>query len=220
MAFSLPVINYINEYVLKDLPDDKWFTDYFSFIKDSDLAERLRIEFMNTRYIYKLFEGLQASDELRLAQVRTQMLMYTSIYEACIHYILFEYYKDSAEVIKLIKKSTAVLISIPKAKLDILKKILEHDGKTIIPYTIKEKKRDITKIRFDEKCQTAFELNLLDSTLRDELIEFYNIRNCIHIQAELRKELVYELDQSKAAYWRFKKFKELIEVRLKNDGKI
>lgn len=218
MAFTQPIIDYINDYALKDLPDDTWFDDYFSFIKDSELAARLKIEFKNARYIYKLFEGLQANNELRLAQVRTQMLMYTSIYEACIHYILFEYYKESEEVNKLILKPSKVRISIPEVKLIKLEKELKHDRKDIIPYYVVKKKRDITKVRFDEKCYTALAIGILESDLCNELIEFYNIRNCIHIHAELRKELVYELEQSKLAYWRFQKFRNTVTAKLKKDG--
>jgi len=46
------------------------------------LRDRLIVEFINARKIYKFFEGLQASDELLLAQIKTQVIMYVSIQEA------------------------------------------------------------------------------------------------------------------------------------------
>ena len=102
MPFEKSIIEYITNYIEGHLPKDEWYDEYFSFINDIDLANRLKIEFQNARFIYKLFEGMQAADELLLAEVRTQIIMYVSIYEALIHYILFEYYKDSQEVKDLI----------------------------------------------------------------------------------------------------------------------
>jgi len=220
MPFEKSIIEYITNYIEGHLPKDEWYDEYFSFINDIDLANRLKIEFQNARFIYKLFEGMQAADELLLAEVRTQIIMYVSIYEALIHYILFEYYKDSQEVKDLIEKPTTIQISIPEEKKKALQKALNHDGKEIIPYYIKKKARDITKIRFDEKCMAANNLNLIDNDLTSELIELYEMRNAVHIHAEIRKQLTYELEKSKLAYWRFKKFYLQVTEELKRTGKI
>lgn len=45
------------------------------------------------------------------------------------------------------------------------------------------------------------------------------MRNCIHIHAEIRKGLKYELEQSKKAYWRMKPFKDQVEQGLIRLGK-
>ncbi len=219
MAFSDPVIDHINNYITNDLPEGDWHIDYFSFIDDEDLRERLGVEYKNARYLYKIFEGLQATSDMRVAQVRTQIHMYSSIYEACVHHILFEYFKDLSAVQELIYRPTTVQASIPTHSLTKLKNVLSHNGEDVYPYYIRKKKRDITKIRFDEKCKVFEELGLIDEVLRDEIIEFYNMRNCIHIHAEIRKGLKYELDQSKKAYLRMKPFKDQVEEGLNRLGK-
>jgi hypothetical protein len=220
MPFMQTVIDYIDDYVNSHLPDKKWYEEYFSFINDKNLADRLTIEFKNTRYLYKLFEGLQAKDELLLAQVRTQIILYTSIYEAVIHYIIFEYYINTKAVTDLINMPQAIPISIPKVKKEKLESLLVHASEEIIPYVMRIKKRDQSKIRFDEKCEAFFLLGLIDEELKNELIYLYNIRNAVHIHAEIRKSLAYELDMSKKAYWRFEKFKVCIEKKLKEDSMI
>lgn len=134
MPFNSETIKYITEYVENHLPDEDWYDEYFDFVRDEVLASRLKIEFKNARYIYKIFEGLQVKDELLLAQVRTQIIMYVSIYEALIHYLLFDFYKNTEVVDRLLEKPTAVRINIPAHKLKTLEETLKHDRKEIIPY--------------------------------------------------------------------------------------
>ena len=53
-----------------------------------------------------------------------------------------------------------------------------------------------------------------------ELIELYSYRNGIHIMAEQRKGISYELELSKKAYRRMKPFIDQIKDKLHQDGKI
>lgn len=102
---------------MRDLPNDKWYQDAFCFIKSEKLKNRLIAEFKNVRLIYKIFEGLSAEDELLLAEVRMQILMYASIYEAVIHYVLFdEYYKENPQVKKLLVQKVRKQFDIPSRK--------------------------------------------------------------------------------------------------------
>ena len=59
------------------------------------------------------------------------------------------------------------------------------------------------------------EVNLLN-----EIIEIYSNRNGIHIIAEQRKNIQYELDLSKKAYRRMKPFIAQLKEKLEADGKI
>ncbi|WP_379134078.1 hypothetical protein [Paenibacillus sp. sgz500958] len=188
-------------------------TNYFSYIQNKDLVERIKTEYINARFIYKMFEGLAATDDLLLAQVRVQIIMYTSIYEAIIHEVLFEQFKTEliVEELKYIKSQKQ--ISIPNDKKKELEGALTHMGKPLLVYYEDFVKRDITKIRFDEKCQVAQKLNLITSAMCGKLIELYNIRNAVHIHAELRKSIKYELQMSLEAFTLMKEFNKHI-----NDG--
>ena len=237
MPFSLDMINDIDNYCKRDLPDEKWYLNCFDFIKDIDLKIRIIKEFKNVRYIYKIFEGISAENELLLAEVRLQILMYASIYEAIIHYLLFdEYYKEHELVKGLLTQKVNKQISIPAGKRKELSELLSHDGKEIITYYPTTKKRDITKIRFDEKCKVAFDIGLLkeidnpnyklnvpasdndDPVFCTELIKLYEIRNAIHIHAEIKKDIDYNLNLSQIAYLRMQPFIEQIKSKLKEDG--
>ena len=243
MPFEKEIKDSIMSYCLRDLPNDSWYDSAFDFIKDSALKARLISEFKNARFVYKIFEGLAAKDELLLAEVKMQVLMYASIYEATIHYVLFdEYYQNDPIVQNLLTQNVNKPYSIPTNQLSAINSLLFHDGKTIIPYFATSQKRDITKVRFDEKCIAAFQLGILSDipeqsdpfadilsdikqlpglpTFCSELIRIYEVRNAIHLHAELKKEIDYHLALSKIAYRRMQPFLQQIKTKLRADGLI
>lgn len=210
MAFEENTRKQIGSYIEDHLADWEWHQTRFSIISDDTLKDRLADEFMSARYIYKLLEGMAADDWLLRAQIRIQILSYASIYEAVIHHILFEDFKSHPEVIGLTEFKMKKIISIPANKLKSLEQALEHDGKAIIPTYEGIGRTDTTKVRFDKKAECAQKLGLIDDWLKDEIIEFYEARNAIHIHAEIRKSLDYQLDLSKRAYRRMEPFIEQI----------
>ncbi|MGN5353256.1 hypothetical protein ACQ4P5_14420 [Ralstonia sp. L16] len=214
MTFETAVKDQITQYISAHVGNEAWHVSYFDFITDTALAKRLGEEFISTRYIYKLLEGLEANDWLLRAQIRIQILSYASIYEAVIHHILFETLATEPEVEKLTEFPMKKQISIPPASVQLLQKHLEHDGKKIIPTYEAVERRDESKVRFDKKAECAASLGLIEPTLRDELIEFYEARNAIHIHAEIRKSLDYQIDLSKRAYLRMRPFKEQVAAGL------
>lgn len=241
MPFEKELKDNIFEYCLRDLPADSWYENAFNFVKNSTLKSRLISEFKNARFIYKMFEGLSAEAELQLAEIKMQVLMYASIYEATIHYVLFEeYYKNDPVVQNLLTQNVNKPFSIPANQLSQINTLLIHDGKTIIPYFATSQKRDITKVRFDEKCIASFQLGILTDipeqnaatadvlpdikyisgmpTFCSELIRIYEVRNAIHLHAELKKEIDYHLVLSKIAYRRMHPFLQQIKTKLEADG--
>lgn len=240
MPFEKDIQKYIYEYCDNHLADEIWIENEFNFIKNDELRNRIKIEYKNARYMYKIFEGLEAKNELLLAEVRLQILMYASIYETVLHYIIFdEYYKDDKHTKEVLIQNTLKEYSIPQKSLNKISKELHHDEKDIIPCYRTTVKRDITKIRFDEKCLLAKKIGILKDIelsmpklderigkkvtkmyLCDDLISIYEIRNAIHIHAELKKEIEYHLYMSKLAYRRMRPFIDQIKEKLKNDNKI
>ncbi len=228
MPLSPNVKKEIYDYCNNHLADEEWYKEQFDFIEDEKLRERLVQEFRGIRFAYKLYEGIEATDENKIFEVRHQIFAYATIYEAVIHYVLYTYYCDTPEFHELQYHNAPAKISIPKSKVDIISKALLHNGEKIIPYHMQERKKDETQIRFDEKCLTAKKLGILSAIenkegdlidLPQEIIEIYGYRNAIHLAAELRKGIEYELDLSKRAYRRMQPFIEQIKGKLMRDKK-
>jgi len=215
----------IIEYVYGHLPSDNWYEkNFYPFIKDKNLRERLIVEFKNCRVIYKIFEGLQAKDELLLAQIKTQVIMYVSIQEAVINYVLFELLEAKEPVQNLLFQNRLTQISIPKHKKERLENDLIHDGKEILTYYKEKKIVDKTKIRYDQKVDACYKLNLIDLQLKEDLITLYTYRNTVHIESELRQiekyNLEYNLDMGNLAYKRVEGLSMQLTESLKNNLEI
>lgn len=213
MAFSKEIQENIYKYVNQHLPDEYWFENYFDYISDTQLSKRLAEEFKAIRYIYKLLEGMQADDYLKIAQVRIQIIYYASIYEAVIHHILFDVLNERQEVKDLYLTENYKRISVNK-DLD----NLEHDGKKIFTVFKDTFTRDINQIRFENKVDVSVQLGLIESTLGAELKTIYTLRNAIHLHAEIRKGINYEIEMSLLAYRRMKIFREQITEGLNKLG--
>ena len=229
MAFSEEIKKEIEDYCNNYLADDSWYENEFCFIQDVELRQRIIKEFKAIRFAYKLYEGIAATDENLMFEVRNQILAYASIYEAVIENVLTTYYSDTAEFELLTHHTTLIRISIPQSKKNELQEALLHDGKEIIPCYYDRKEKEKPKIRFEDKCRTAESLGLIHKFINDkkieidlpaELIELYSYRNGIHIIAERRKGICYELELSRRAYRRMRPFIDQLKEKLKEDGKI
>ncbi|QBE96763.1 hypothetical protein PMF13cell1_02310 [Blautia producta] len=229
MAFSEKLKSEIELYCNNHLATDSWYENEFSFIQDMELKNRIIAEFKAIRFAYKLYEGIEATQENLIFEVRNQILAYASIYEAVIENVLSTYYSNTTEFDSLMHHVVPIKISIPENMQHILQEALSHDGKIIVPFYYDRKKKEKPQVRFDDKCRTAESLGLIHKFLNNygvevdlpsEIIEIYSYRNGIHIIAEQRKGINYELELSKKAYRRMRPFIDQLKEKLVEDGKI
>src|SRR5215467_3183685 len=159
--------------------DLSWHIAQFSFLADDTaLQQRVCEEFFSARYIYKVLEGLHLSDQWAVsAQARLQVLQYASIYEACLHHVLFEIMKDDPRVQQLGKYTALKEYAVPPNKFT----SFEHDGRQIVSCYWAESRADISKIRFDDKVDAAVDLGIITGSLGEDLKKIYEARNSIHI---------------------------------------
>jgi hypothetical protein len=200
----------VKEYIANHLADEAWHREFFDFVTDRPLAKRLAEEFLSARYLYKLLEGLEADDWLLTTQVKVQVLIYASIYEATLHHLLFERYAERQEVKALLLKKRYVRCSIPPKNHAEVEKLLHHDGRQLVPMYIDDEEGDVRTVKFEDKAITAVRLGLISDALSLEIVEVYSARNAIHLHAELRRNVNYDLELSRMAYRRMQVFREQI----------
>ncbi|WP_199868553.1 hypothetical protein [Virgibacillus senegalensis] len=105
---------------------------------------------------------------------------------------------------------------IPRHKKEKLERELIHDGKEILTFFIEKKEVDKTKIRYDQKVEACYQLNLIDSELKGDLKKLYKYRNTVHLESELRQNLDYNLDMGNLAYRRVEGLSKQSTESLKN----
>lgn len=219
MAFSDSIRKAVVDYVERDLPNDNFYEHYFWFISDVDLRERLEEEFRSARYIYKLLEGLQAKDWLLTSQVKVQILLYASIYEAVLHHVLLQEYATSPEVMTLTSYEHRRPINISSDIWLKIQNAYKPKG-PISVYETETKRIDERKIIFEDKAEAARLLGLIDQKVKDVVCNVYSLRNAIHLHAELRRGIAYEIETAKDAYWHLQGFCQKISDKLGADGKV
>lgn len=216
MPFPIDLKEKISDYVNLTLPTDEWYeNNLFTFISEKTLRARLITEHKNARIIYKFFEGLGAEDDLLLAQIKTQVIMYVSIQEAIINYVLFELHKENPIVQMLLTSRRLKPIDIPTKSLDKLEKELHHDKKDIICCFYSNSQVDKTKIRFENKLASCVEIGIISKSLELDLKNLYEYRNTVHLEAELRKNLNFDLEMGELAYRRVEGLSMSIDSYLK-----
>ena len=228
MPFSEQLKSQIYDYCENHLADADWYDAEFDFIEDSAMRERIIEEFRGVRFAYKLYEGIEATGENLVFEIRHQILAYASIYEAIIHYVLYNYYQDTVEFHVMQYHTVPTRMSFCEKQMIEVKKILSKQSENIYIYHDQERKKDESQVRFDDKCRAAEALGLVSRIITDlgevidlpsEIIEIYGYRNAIHLVAEQRKGLKYELDLSKTAYRRMRPFIDQIKACLERDRK-
>jgi len=198
------------EYARNDLPGNlEWHVTYFDFISDEQLRHRLGQELYAARYLYKLWEGLRLEESWAIqAQIQLQIQQYASIYEACIHHLLFVEAADEERVRLLGSYSTLVERTLPKHLVDKIRSLPSPDAGSIVGAVRETRATSPSKIRFDSKVACAVALGIIDDALGCEIKGFYTARNYIHIHAELRqKDLQWQISFARDAYRRLLPFK-------------
>lgn len=226
MPFNQKLKAEVMEYCNNDLPDFYYYNELYDFIKDKKLRERIKTENKAIRFAYKLYEGIGATGDNQIFQIRNQILAYATIYEAVIDYVLQTYYNNSIEYNNLINfQLLKEWNGLTATKKEELKKLSGHDDIHIMYY--KTTKKEYRTIRFEDKCSTAAHLGLIHQfidengntiDLEKEIKEIYSYRNGIHLLAEQSKNIQYEIDFSKKSFYYLKPFLTQIKEKLNSDN--
>lgn len=211
-------IETIKNYANRDLPDESFYDNLFQFITNETVRNQILKEYKNIRFVYKILEGLQVENDLLYFETKTQIIMYASIHEMVITWVLFNYFDNSPDVQELTSIKTLKRYSISPDKLVRISSALVHDSKDIIPCFEKIDSVDRTKIRFDSKVDAAYKLGLISEQMKKDLIKIFEYRNTVHIEATLKKNLDYTLEISKLAYRRVEGLNIELSNALKNMG--
>jgi hypothetical protein len=187
--------------------------NFFAFLSDDpQLMARVGEEYFSARYLYKLWEGLQVEEDwARRAQIQLQVQQYASIYEACIHHLIFTVCSDAPQVKDLTSKPILKKWSLTQERLALMEDLNDLD-RPIVGAVETNISIGREKVRFEDKVSAAVALGILSAELGEELRDFYRARNLIHIHAELKRNWDWQLDFAKRAYWRLKKFKSEVET--------
>ena len=70
----------------------------------------------------------------------------------------------------------------------------------------RKEKTSTFSIKSDDKVNAAVKIGFVDEDLGEEIKSFYKLRNAIHLETAVKKDIQYALDQSLLAYRRMEPF--------------
>jgi hypothetical protein len=193
-------------YCIRDLPGDmEWHIEQFKFVDDVELKNSLGRAYYAARYVAKLMEALRPEDEFSHPFVKFQIIQYASIYEAVVAFLLWTKYADHAEV----KKLQTHKAYRPVHALGSLTK-MTFDGEELHSCVYKDAKTQRSSIPFRDKVDCAVRLGLIEEAYSGDIKKTYELRNLAHLEAEAKRQIEVELEESRTSYWRMKPFLERI----------
>jgi hypothetical protein len=194
-------------YVLKDLtpplrkgerPID-WFENAFEFIATKGLRQQLAQAYYQARFFEKLREAMGLSGGFNHGLLKTQIVLYASIYEALIDDTI-QFAAANAKIEKWLV--TTEFVEIPQA-VSKNTRITYTDGGGATQMVLCKKKqtrRDLKRTRFGDKVEIAIDVGFVPSAQKDFLTKLYDSRNTVHLLAAASKSFTPDDQQSSAAF--------------------
>jgi hypothetical protein len=215
MPLQEQVRSEVDSYCKRDLPGNmQWHIDQFSFISNEELKKRLGRAFYSARYVYKLMEALSSQGDELHPFIKFQIMQYASIYEAVICYLLWERYKDHADVNSLQTHKALKPVNAMGSLTDI-----KYDGEQIITCVRRSAKTPKNSIAFKDKVDCAVRIGFVEEAYSDEIKKLYVLRNLAHIETEAEKQTEVEIEQARLGYRRMKPFLDKIAATIaEEDG--
>lgn len=193
----------ILDYCDAHLDSDTAVSAMFSFLNKPNLQERIESEFYAARYIYKLSEALDVTQERLEAHVKFQIVQYAGIYEAIIVHMLWEVYRDHPAVLAIeYHTSLKVAATMPSS----VTLALSGSGEELLLCVETRQKTPKISIKFDDKVDACVSIGFLDANLANEIKQFYKLRNAIHLERAVKDSITYDLASSLLAYRRIRPF--------------
>lgn len=172
--------------------DEQWYEKkkFYSFVPEQKRNHLLAV-FKGAKVSYKLFEGIQAENELLEMESRTQVLGYASVIELGIDSFLQQYLSKTPEYLRLTTGTQSTKpLSIPhQLSQDIrttLPNVFLHSTDQIVITKLKSVTIPWKKIRFENKVGVLTDHNVFPVEFSEQVIKVYSARNMIHIAAEIQ----------------------------------
>lgn len=176
----------------------EWFLDRFAFVDNATLQKHLAEAFYQARLNEKTREALGLKKDFNNVFVKTQIVLYASIYEALIDHAL-EKNKTDAAVAKLLKQEFFSPVPALSGASELTFKEADATHKVV---TCKKKTRTqhLKEIQFKDRLAAAISIGFVEEANQQELEALYTSRNKIHILAAAAVDFKPDGQQSSKAF--------------------
>jgi hypothetical protein len=177
----------------------EWFIQQFSFVEDVTLQTHLGEAFYQARFVGRVREALALKGGFNHAFTKYQIVLYASIYEALIDYILRE--NSGNPIVR--ELFTEIIFRPRRNALSSKTKILyadETDECELVPCRPIVRERKLQEIQFDQRVDTVVHLGVFPEADAPFMKALYKSRNNVHLQSSANKEFKPDNQESSEAF--------------------
>ncbi len=207
MALEEEVRSTVINYVLRHLTPRRragqkpleWFEEQFNFVSDEQLKKHVSEAFYQARFSEKMKVALGLKAGFNNSSIKTQIILYASIYEALIDYSL-ELHKNRNEVIEMCQKTEFVHVKGALAKTT--KLIVSESGSDIelILCKIKKSQQSLKEVQFKKRLTTAVAMGIVLEKHQESIQTIYDARNSVHLIKAAASSFTPDQKHSTAAF--------------------
>ncbi len=202
------------DYILRDLvPDHRWtrkpfdwFLWKFAFIRDPSLQKQLAEAFYQARMAEKLRAALGLKGGFNHTFIKTQVILYASIYEAVVDWLLEgdvaapevqallrqEFYQPATEALG--KNTRLSIVSAAGA------------DEPLFVCRRKQRTQKLKEVQFKERLQVAVVRKLVPADLETVIDRLYTARNRVHLTQAAAEDFVPDAHQTSEAFREMSRF--------------
>ena len=129
-------------------------------------------------------------------------MQYASIYEAIITHLLFSKYSNKDAVKEISSHPTYK----PIGDLPINVRLIDTPNERLSLCAYRTEPTSTHSIKFNDKVSAAVEIGFVHKKLGSEISEFFRLRNGMHLENAVTRQIQYELEQALLAYRRMQPF--------------
>ena len=145
-------------------------------------------------------EATAATGDVLLLYVRQQVIIYASIYEAMVDYLLFTRYKQTKEV-KLLTRDRE-LIEVRVQPGIVMSFQSGRKKERLVLCRVKQTTRPVQNIRFKDRLAAAVSIGFISQAYARDLQKIYDLRNSIHLITATKRNIQIGIAESRLAYRR------------------
>ena len=177
----------------------EWFTAQFSFVADAALKKHLAEAMYQARFAGRLREALHLRGGFNHLFIKSQILLYASMFEALIDYFL-EAHETHPIVVALLQER--VFKSVPNvlSSLTRITYAAAAGAFDITPCREVIRTRSLKEIQFAQRLSTAVAFRLLAQADAPFVERLYTDRNSIHLIASAARDFTPDANESSDAF--------------------
>jgi len=194
MPLSEKIRKEVLKYTRAEAASIEKYWDRFAFVNEQ-LRETLAQEMCAAIHINKLMEALHVEGLELHAHLKYQIVAYVGVFEALIGCLLWDMFDAHEAMVNITSKIELREVPALAESTQVF-----HNNEPVVMAKRSRATLQEQLIRFDDKIDAAVEIGFITRNQGDVICSLYKLRNGIHLRNASKRNIAFDLEQSKQAF--------------------